>query len=53
MPESFRKISCTACRRVTYWRRAPQRQKGIEHAKIEANKYCKFCRKHTTHKESK
>ncbi len=48
----FRKFSCTSCKRGTYTRMRP-RKKGVQQEKIETNKFCKFCRKHTPHKEAK
>ncbi len=53
MPETFIKISCTECKQVGYWRPASQRKKGTERKKLETKKFCKFCRKHTLHKETK
>lgn len=53
MPASIIKIVCSTCRRVTYWRTASQRKKGVERKKLETKKFCKFCRKHTLHKETK
>ncbi|MBI2627940.1 MAG: 50S ribosomal protein L33 [Candidatus Niyogibacteria bacterium] len=44
------KIQCGACKRVNYWSR--KNKKKVER-KIELKKFCKWCRKHTAHKESK
>lgn len=48
----LRKFSCSECKRVTYLRRKPAK-KGVQQEKIETNKFCKFCRKHTLHKETR
>lgn len=48
----FRKFACSVCKRVTYTRRKPNK-KGVQQEKIETTKFCKFCRKHTLHKETK
>ena len=53
MAENYLKISCTECQRVTYWRGTSQRKKGVEKKKLETKKFCKFCRKHTLHRETK
>jgi large subunit ribosomal protein L33 len=44
------KLACTDCKRVNYWSR--KNKKKVER-KIELDKYCKWCKKHTTHKEAK
>lgn len=44
------KLKCSVCKRFNYWTR--KNVKTVER-KIELKKYCKFCRKHTVHKESK
>lgn len=44
------KIQCTKCKRVNYWSR--KNKKKVER-KIELKKYCKWCKKHTEHKEAK
>jgi len=53
MAETVLKIACAECKRVTYWRLLSHRKKGVERKKIEAKKFCKFCRKHTLHRETK
>ena len=53
MPENFLGLACTVCHRVNYMRSASKRKKGVERTKLETKKYCRFCRKHTVHKEKK
>jgi large subunit ribosomal protein L33 len=43
-------LACTACKRRNY-STTKNRRKSSE--RLEFNKYCRFCRKHTAHKESK
>lgn len=44
------KLSCKTCKRTNYWTR--KNKKKVER-KIELKKFCKWCKKNTTHKESK
>jgi len=44
------KLQCTKCKRLNYWTR--KNKKTVER-KIELKKYCKWCKKHTVHKEGK
>ncbi|MBC8464761.1 MAG: 50S ribosomal protein L33 [Parcubacteria group bacterium] len=44
------KLTCADCKRINYWSR--KNKKKVER-KIELSKYCKWCKKHTTHKEAK
>ncbi|MDP2668389.1 MAG: 50S ribosomal protein L33 [bacterium] len=44
------KLQCQTCKRMGYW--SSKNRKKVER-KIELAKYCKWCRKHTKHKESK
>ncbi|MBI2482400.1 MAG: 50S ribosomal protein L33 [Candidatus Vogelbacteria bacterium] len=44
------KLVCKTCKRTNYWSR--KNRKGVER-KIELKKYCRWCRKQTTHNESK
>ncbi|HEY4505840.1 MAG TPA: 50S ribosomal protein L33 [Candidatus Paceibacterota bacterium] len=44
------KLQCATCKRINYWSRKNKKQ--VER-KIELKKHCKWCKKHTTHKESK
>ena len=43
-------LACTECQRRNY-STTKNRRKSSE--RLELNKYCRFCRKHTPHKESK
>jgi large subunit ribosomal protein L33 len=44
------KLRCEACKRINYYSR--KNKKKVER-KLELKKYCKWCKKHTKHKESK
>lgn len=44
------KLACKSCKRINYWTR---KNKKLVERKIELDKYCKWCKKHTTHKEAK
>jgi len=48
----FKKFACAECKQVNYMRRKPNK-KGVQQEKIETEKFCKHCRKHTVHKETK
>ena len=43
-------LACADCKRRNY-STTKNRRKSSE--RLELNKYCRFCRKHTAHKESK
>ncbi|MBL7069606.1 MAG: 50S ribosomal protein L33 [Candidatus Omnitrophica bacterium] len=43
-------LECTECRNRNY---SSTRNKKKQKTKIELSKFCKFCRKHTDHKETK
>ena len=43
-------LACTECKQRNY---ATKKNKKNDPDRIEMNKYCKFCRKHTLHKETK
>ncbi len=43
-------IECTICKNKNY---TAKKNKKKHQNKLELNKYCKFCRKHTPHKEVK
>ncbi|HEY6359037.1 MAG TPA: 50S ribosomal protein L33 [Vicinamibacterales bacterium] len=43
-------MACTECKRRNY-STTKNRRKSSE--RLEMSKYCRFCRKHTPHKESK
>ena len=44
------KLICAGCKRINYWTR--KNKKKVER-KIELKKFCKWCKKHTVHKEGK
>ncbi|MBI4132179.1 MAG: 50S ribosomal protein L33 [Candidatus Sungbacteria bacterium] len=48
--EHLIRFQCTACKRYNYW--STKNLKNVE-KKLELSKYCKWCRKHTKHKEAK
>lgn len=43
-------LACTECKSRNY---QTNKNKKNDPDRIEFNKYCKFCRKHTLHKETK
>ena len=43
-------LACTECKRRNY---VTKKNKRNNPDRIEMNKHCKFCRKHTLHKETK
>ena len=45
----FVKLQCSVCKRINYY---VKKSKGVED-KLALKKFCKFCRKHTLHKEMK
>lgn len=44
------KLECTECKRVNYFSR--KNKKTLKN-RLELKKHCKFCGKHTVHKETK
>ncbi|MFA6511984.1 MAG: 50S ribosomal protein L33 [Patescibacteria group bacterium] len=48
--ESLTKLECTECKRVTHYTTKNKRKLKD---RLELKKFCKFCKKHTTHKETK
>jgi len=48
--EYLAKLACEKCKRINYYTR---RNKKVVEKKLEFKKYCKWCRKHTLHKEGK
>ena len=46
----FLKVQCTVCKNVNYFTK--KSKKEIE-KKLEISKFCKFCKKHTLHKEGR
>ncbi len=43
-------LACTECKRRNY---TGTRNKKVHTERLELKKYCKFCRRHTVHKETK
>ena len=43
-------LSCTECKRRNY---NTTKNKRLQKDKLEVKKYCRFCKKHTVHKEGK
>ena len=43
-------LSCGVCKRKNY---SITKNKRTQQGKLEVKKYCKFCDKHTKHKETK
>ncbi|MCB9757204.1 MAG: 50S ribosomal protein L33 [Candidatus Omnitrophica bacterium] len=43
-------FECTECRRINY---SSTKDKKQNPDRIELKKYCRFCRKHTAHRELK
>lgn len=43
-------LECTECKRRNY---TTEKNKKNNTERLEVEKYCKFCKKHTTHKETK
>lgn len=44
------KMECSECHRIGYYSR--KNKKTIK-ARLEMSKFCKWCKKHTSHKETK
>ncbi|MFA6296087.1 MAG: 50S ribosomal protein L33 [Patescibacteria group bacterium] len=44
------KLECTVCKSINYYSR---KNKKVLKNKIEIKKFCKKCKKHTLHKETK
>lgn len=50
MPQDYLiKLECTDCKRVNYH---TTRNKKLK-TRLELSKFCKWCKKHTPHKETK
>jgi large subunit ribosomal protein L33 len=48
--ENMIKLECTECKRINYYSR--KNKKNIKN-RLQLKKYCKWCKKHTLHKETK
>jgi len=46
----FLKMQCTACKKVNYF---TKKTKAMLEKKLEMQKFCNTCKKHTLHKETK
>jgi len=46
----FIKLQCVVCKRINYF---THKSKKVAEKKLELKKFCKWCRKHTAHKEAK
>ena len=50
MPREIITLACTECKRRNY---TTTKNKKIMTEKLELKKYCRFCRKHIVHRETK
>ena len=50
MPRELIYLICQECKRKTY---TADKNKRLHPERVEYKKYCRFCRKHTPHKEGK
>ncbi len=48
--ENLIKMECTECKRLNYY---SQKNKKVIKDRLELKKFCKHCKKHTLHKETK
>jgi large subunit ribosomal protein L33 len=48
MPRDIVHLQCTECKRRNY---TAGRNKKKQTTKLQLKKYCRFCRRHTLHKE--
>lgn len=48
--KSFIKVACSVCKTTNYF---TKKTKNTADKKLELKKFCKKCKKHTPHKESK
>jgi len=46
----FIKLQCQECKRINYF---THKSREMAEKKLELKKFCKWCRKHTLHKEVK
>lgn len=44
------KMACQDCKRINYW---TSKNKKLVERKLEFKKFCKWCKKHVSHKEVK
>jgi large subunit ribosomal protein L33 len=45
------KMECKDCKRITHFTK--KNKKTLSKNRLELSKFCKHCRKHTSHKETK
>ena len=48
--KSFTKMACSACKTTNYF---TKKTKQMADKKLELKKFCRTCKKHISHKESK
>ncbi|HCI04431.1 TPA: 50S ribosomal protein L33 [Patescibacteria group bacterium] len=48
--DNLLKLKCSSCNRINYWTRKNKRKAEY---KVNTKKHCKWCKKHTEHKEMK
>ncbi|MBL7053893.1 50S ribosomal protein L33 [Patescibacteria group bacterium] len=48
--ENLIKFECSECKRINYFSR---KNKKLIKERLELRKYCKWCKHHTKHKETK
>jgi large subunit ribosomal protein L33 len=48
--KAFIKLQCQDCKRINYY---TKKSKTMVEKKLELKKFCRWCRKHTIHKEGK
>jgi len=50
MPQSIITLECEECKRRNY---TTTRNKKTSQERLALRKYCRFCRRHTSHKETR
>ncbi|MDP1629548.1 MAG: 50S ribosomal protein L33 [bacterium] len=48
--DNLLRLKCTICKRPNYY---TSKNKKTNEKKLELKKFCKWCKKHTIHKETK
>ncbi|HDQ23049.1 MAG TPA: 50S ribosomal protein L33 [Candidatus Uhrbacteria bacterium] len=48
--ENLIKLECTECKKINYY---SQKNKKTIKERLQLKKFCKHCKKHTLHKETK
>jgi large subunit ribosomal protein L33 len=51
--KAFVKLQCSDCKKINYYTHKSKGKSGSSDKKLELSKYCKWCKKHTLHKETK